>query len=98
MGAGGAAGSLGAAGAGAVSDTEFMGRKMPPFKPFEGPGPGAVMDMDRMPMRQPSGSTSDVEFEMMQRMLRGLPPSPITSMPDPRSNVNGILKLLGGMQ
>jgi len=94
MGPGSAAGSLGAAGA--VSNNEFMGREMPPYDPFQGPGPGAVMDMNRMPMRQPSGSTSDVELEMLQRMLRGLPPSSMSAMPDPRNNVSGILKLLGG--
>lgn len=106
----GAMGPGSATGAGALSNNEFMGREMPPFKPFEGPGPGAVIDdeqvrqmmensnrmpMNSMPMMR-GGSTSDEEFEMMQRMLRGLPPSSMSAMPDPRNNVSGILKLLGG--
>lgn len=89
-----------------ASNNEFMGREMPPFKPFEGPGPGAVIDdeqvrqmmenRNRMPMMR-GGSTSDVELEMLKRMMRGMSPSSTPSMPDPKSNVNGILKLLGGM-
>lgn len=103
----GAMGPGSATGAGALSNNEFMGREMPPFKPFEGPGPGAVIDdeqvrqmmenRNRTPMMR-GGSTSDVELEMLQRMLRGLPPSSMSSMPDPRSNASGILQLLGGMR
>lgn len=94
----GAMGPGSAAGAGAVSNNEFMGREMPPYDPFQGPGPGAVMDMNRMPMRQPSGSTSDVGLEMLKRMMRGMPQSSMSAMPDPRSNASGILQLLGGMR
>jgi hypothetical protein len=63
-----------------------------------GSGANTRMDMNRMPMMQPGGITTEAEYQMFQRMMRGMAPSPMPSMPDPRSKGMGILKLLGGMK
>ena len=95
MGAGGAAGSLGAAGAGAVSDTEFMGRKIPRYEAFQGPGPGAVMDMERtQQMIESRNSLPDFMKPALQDLMRN------SQMPGPRQVrpvPPGLLQLFGGM-
>lgn len=84
-----------AAAAGAVSDTEFMGRKMPPYKPFEGPGPGAVVDDEQVrQMIEKRNTLPDFMKPALQDFMRS------NQMPGPRQVrpiPPGLLQLFGGM-
>ena len=108
---GAAMGGAGAMGSGAITageefmgrmgprsgdeDNMFMGRRMPPMKPFEGPGPGAVMDMEQTQRmmekrnRLPDFMTPAFNQLMQNGAMTG--PRPV------RPVAPGILKLLGGM-
>lgn len=93
---GAAMGGAGAMGSGAITaGEEFMGRRMPPFKPFEGPGPGAVMDMEQtqrmMENRNRMPDFMRPAFNQLMQNGAMTGPRPV------RPVAPGILKLLGGM-
>jgi hypothetical protein len=105
---GAAMGGAGAMGSGAITageefmgrmgprtDEEFMGRRMPPMKPFEGPGPGAVMDMEQtqrmMENRNRMPDFMKPAFNQLMQNGAMTGPRPV------RPVAPGILKLLGGM-
>ena len=107
---GAAMGGAGAMGSGAITageefmgrrmrpqadDEFFMGRRMPPFKPFQGPGPGAVMDMEQtermMENRNRMPDFMQPAFNQLMQNSAMMGPRPV------RPVAPGILKLLGGM-
>ena len=104
---GAAMGGAGAMGSGAITageefmgrmgprtDDEFMGR-MGPRKPFEGPGPGAVMDMEQT-QRMMENRNRMPDF--MRPVFNELMQNGAMTGPRPvRPVAPGILKLLGGM-
>jgi hypothetical protein len=92
---GAAMGGAGAMGSGAITaGEEFMGR-MGPRKPFEGPGPGAVMDMEQT-QRMMENRNRMPDF--MKPAFNQLMQSGAMTGPRPvRPVAPGILKLLGGM-
>ena len=105
---GAAMGGAGAMGSGAITageefmgrmgprtDDEFMGRRMPPMKPFEGPGPGAVMDMEQTQrMMENRNRLPDFMKPAFNQLMQN---SAMTGPRPVRPVAPGILKLLGGM-
>ena len=59
---------------------------------------GSGAGINSMPMMKPQGTNSEAEYQMFQRMMKGMPPSPGPSMRDPRNKNLGLLQLLGALK